>query len=262
MDLQLTGKAALILAASKGLGKACAFALAAEGADVIIGAREQTTLDATAKHIAALGKGRVRAIRVDVTDAASVAAMVDTAAAEFGKIDILVNNAGGPPFGKFESFDDAAWQSAFELTLLSAVRFSRLVVPHMRPTGSGRIINITSLSTKTYLPGSVLSTSLRLGVIGMAKMLANELGPDNITVNNVAPGSILTDRLRHSMTSTAPGAPSFEEQLAEHAKGIPLGRIGKPEELAALVAFLASPLASYITGATIPVDGGAIKATV
>src|SRR5689334_14082205 len=114
MDLQLTGKAALILAASKGLGKACAFALAAEGADVIIGAREQTTLDASAKHIAALGKGRVRAIRVDVTDAGSVAAMVDTAAAEFGKIDILVNNAGGPPFGKFESFDDTAWQSAFE----------------------------------------------------------------------------------------------------------------------------------------------------
>lgn len=262
MDLQLKGKTALVLAASKGLGKACALALAAEGADVIIGAREQTALDAAAKEIAAFGKGRVRAIPVDVTDANQVTALVTAAAAESGKIDILVNNAGGPPFGKFESFADATWQSAFELTLLSAVRFSRLVLPHMRPTGSGRIINITSLSTKTYLPGSVLSTSLRLAVVGMAKMLANELGPDNITVNNVAPGSILTDRLRHSMTSTGPGAPPFEEQLAAHAKDIPLGRIGKPEELAALVAFLASPLASYITGATIPVDGGAIKATV
>jgi len=262
MDLQLTGKTALILAASKGLGKACALALAAEGADVIIGAREQTTLDATAKEIAALGKGRARAIRVDVTDAASVTAMVDAAAAEFGKIDILVNNAGGPPFGKFESFDDAAWQSAFELTLLSAVRFSRLVVPHMRPTGSGRIINITSLSIKTWLPNSVLSTSLRLGVVGMAKMLSAELGPDNITINNVAPGMILTDRLQHTLSPAGPGAPSFEEQMAQRTREIPLGRIGKPEELAALVAFLASPLAGYITGATIPIDGGAIKATV
>lgn len=261
MDLQLTGKTALILAASKGLGKACALTLAAEGADVIIGAREKSTLDATAKEIAALGKGRVRAIRVDVTDASSVKAMVDATAAEFGKIDILVNNAGGPPFGKFESFDDNAWQSAFELTLLSAVRFSRLVVPHMRPTGSGRIINITSLTTKTYVPGSVLSTSLRLGVVGMAKMLSAELGPDNITINNVAPGMILTDRLQHTLSS-GPGAPSLEEQMAQLAREIPVGRIGKPEELAALVAFLASPLAGYITGATIPIDGGAIKATV
>ncbi|HEY4336054.1 MAG TPA: SDR family oxidoreductase [Puia sp.] len=261
MDLQLTGKTALVLAASKGLGKACALALAAEGADVIIGAREKTALDAAAKEISALGKGRVLAIPVDVQHPEQVSSMVNAAAAQFGKIDILVNNAGGPPFGKFESFDDAAWQSAFELTLLSAVRFSRLVVPHMRPTGSGRIINITSLSIKTYLANSVLSTSLRLGVVGMAKMLANELGPDNITVNNVAPGMILTDRLKHTMSPAGAGAPSFEEQLAQRTKDIPLGRIGEPGELAALVAFLASPLAGYITGATIPIDGGAIKAT-
>jgi len=262
MDLQLTGKTALVLAASKGLGKACALALAAEGADVIIGAREKTALDAAAKEIAALGKGSVRAIPADVTDAGQVRALVHAAAAGSGKIDILVNNAGGPPFGKFESFDDDAWQSAFDLTLMSAVRFSRLVVPHMRPTGSGRIINITSLATKTFLPGSVLSTSLRLAVVGMAKMLANELGPDNITVNNVAPGMILTDRLRHTMSPEGSGAASFDEQLAQRTRDIPLGRIGKPEELAALVAFLASPLAGYITGATIPIDGGAIKATV
>jgi 3-oxoacyl-[acyl-carrier protein] reductase len=262
MNLQLTGKTALVLAASKGLGKACALALAEEGADLIIGAREKTTLEATAAEIRTLGKGRVMAIPVDVTDLQQVTAMVTAAAAEFGKIDILVNNAGGPPFGKFESFDEAAWQSAFDLTLLSAVRFSRLVIPHMRPTGSGRIINIVSLSVKTYLAGSVLSTSLRLGVIGMAKMLSNELGPDNITVNNIAPGMILTDRLKHTLGSAGPGGPSFEEQLAQRSKDIPLGRIGKPEELAALVAFLASPLAGYITGATIPVDGGAIKATI
>jgi len=262
MDLQLTGKTALVLAASKGLGKACAAALVAEGADVIIGAREKTALEATAAELRNLGKGRVLAIPVDVTRPEQVSAMIDTVAATFGKIDILVNNAGGPPFGKFESFDDAAWQSAFDLTLLSTVRFCRLVVPHMRPTGSGRIINITSLSVKTWLANSVLSTSLRLGVIGMAKMLAGELGPDNITVNNIAPGMILTDRLRHTMSPDTPGAPSFDAQLAQRSREIPLGRIGKPEELAALVAFLASPLAGYITGATIPVDGGAIKATV
>lgn len=260
MDLQLQGKTALVLAASKGLGKACAAALLGEGADIIIGAREATTLEATANELRARGKGRVMAVPVDVTNAAQAADIVSAAATTFGKIDILVNNAGGPPFASFETFDDAAWRSAFELSLLSTVRFSRLVLPHMRKTGSGRIINIISLSVKTYVPNSILSTSMRMGVVGMAKMLATELGPDNITVNNVAPGSILTDRLKHTMSGAGPNAPTLEEAMAERTKEIPLGRIGKPEELAALVAFLASPLAGYITGTTIQVDGGAIKA--
>lgn len=259
MDLQLQGKTALVLAASKGLGKACAAALAAEGADLIIGARDATTLERTAAELRALGKGRVMAVPVDVTDAAQGADIVSAAATTFGKIDILINNAGGPPFAPFETFDDAAWRSAFELSLLSTVRFSRLVLPHMRKTGSGRIINIISLSVKTYVPNSILSTSMRMGVVGMAKMLATELGPDNITVNNVAPGSILTDRLKHTMTGPGANAQTLEEAMAQRSKEIPLGRIGKPEELAALVAFLASPLAGYITGTTIQVDGGAIK---
>lgn len=259
MDLQLKGKTALVLAASKGLGKACATLLAAEGADVVIGARNPTVLEATAAEIRALGKGRVLAVPVDVQLPDAAAAFVTSAVNEFGKIDILVNNAGGPPFGKFESFDESTWQSAFELNFLSTVRLSRLVIPHMRATGSGRIINIVSLSVKTYLAGSVLSTSMRMGVVGMAKMLSTELAPDNITVNNVAPGLILTDRVKDTLPPVQPGGPTLEELLAQRAKDIPLGRIGKPEELAALVAFLASPLAGYITGTTIQVDGGAVK---
>jgi 3-oxoacyl-[acyl-carrier protein] reductase len=257
MDLRLTGKTALVLAASKGLGKACATALAAEGANVVIGARDRNTLEAAAAEIAAMDKGRVLAVPTDVLKPEDAANIITAAVSEFGRLDILVNNAGGPPFGKFESFDDSAWKSAFDLTLLSTIRFCRLVIPHMRKTGSGRIINITSLTVLTYLPHSVLSTSLRLGVVGMAKMLSDELGPDHITVNNVAPGLILTDRVKDTL-QPRPGV-SEEELLAERARTIPVGRIGRPEELAALVAFLASPVAAYITGATIPIDGGAIR---
>src|ERR1700722_14039186 len=162
MDLQLKGKVAIVLAASKGLGKATAQALAAEGADVVIGARNRQQLEKTAEEIRSMSNSRVLAIPVDVSKKEEAEKFIERVIDEFGRIDILVNNAGGPPFGKFESFDDAAWQSAFELNLLSAVRFSRLAVPYMRKTGSGRIINIVSLSVKTYLENSVLSTSIRM----------------------------------------------------------------------------------------------------
>ncbi len=260
MDLQLKGKAALVLASSKGLGKAIAFALAAEGTDIVIGSRNQKELDETAGEIRAKHKTNILAVPVDVSIPLDVEHFVLRAVKELGRIDILVNNAGGPPFGKFESFDDLAWQKAFDLNLMSAVRLTRLTVPYMRKTGSGRIINIISLSVKTYLENSVLSTSIRMAVVGMAKMLSNELGPDNITVNNVAPGIILTDRIRETLFKNITAGKTENDVLAERAKEIPLRRIGRPEELASLVAFLASPLAGYISGTTIQVDGGAVKA--
>lgn len=253
MDLKLTNKVAIVLAASKGLGKAIAMALSAEGAKVIIGSRDEEALNKAAAEIKQATGNEVIAIPVDVANAAQVTEFISKAADAFGRIDILLNNAGGPPFDKFENFDDAQWQQAFDLNLLSMARTSRLVLPHLQKTGSGRIINIISGSVKSVLGGSVLSTAMRMGVVGMAKLMADEFGPYNITVNNVAPGLILTDRIKHTM----PKDVDPDEAIAQKAKTIPLGRIGKPEELAALVTFLASEQAAYISGQTIQVDGGA-----
>lgn len=260
MDLGIENKVALVLAASKGLGRATAEALSAEGVRVIIGSRNQQELEKTAQEISQITGNQVVAIPVDVTDVAQVENFVSKAAAHFGQIDILVNNAGGPPFGPVESFTDTDWQAAFELNLLSTIRITRLVLPHLKKNGSGRIINITSLSVKSVLENSVLSTSIRMGVVGMAKMLADEVGPDQITVNNVCPGLILTDRARSSGIKKELAAGLTEDEaLAEKAKNIPLRRIGQPEELAALITFLASEKASYITGTTIQVDGGVTR---
>lgn len=260
MELGIKNKVAVVLAASKGLGRAAAEALAAEGARVIIGSRNQAELEKTAQEISQKTGTEVIAIPVDVTDTAQAENFIAKAAQHFGQIDILVNNAGGPPFGPVQSFDETQWQAAFELTLLSTVRMTRLVLPHLKKTGSGRIINIVSMSVKSVLENSVLSTSIRMGVIGMAKMLADEVGPDQITVNNVCPGLILTDRIRNSAIKKDLEAGMLEEEaLQSKAKNIPLRRIGKPEELAALIAFLASAKAAYITGTTIQVDGGAVR---
>lgn len=255
MDLKLNNKVALVLASSKGLGKAIATTLSQEGATVIIASRNVEELNKTAAEIKQLTGGEVVVIKADVSVAADAKNLISTVAKQFSRIDILVNNAGGPPFAAFETFDDEQWQKAFELNLLSFARLSRLALPHMKTTGSGRIINIISGSVKSVLANSVLSTSMRMGIVGMAKMMADELGPYNITVNNVAPGLILTDRIKH----TLPPDQDPDEAMQQRAANIPLRRIGDPKELAALVAFLASEQASYISGTTIPVDGGASR---
>ncbi|QJD95701.1 SDR family oxidoreductase [Mucilaginibacter robiniae] len=256
MDLKLTNKVAIVLAASKGLGKAVATTLATERAIVIIASRTEDDLNKAAEEIRqAAPEAQVIAIPTDVSKASDAENLIRKTAEQFGRIDILVNNAGGPPFDQFEKFDDEQWQKAFDLNLMSVARLSRLALPHMKKIGSGRIINIVSGSTKSVLANSVLSTSMRLGVVGMSKLMADEFGAYNITVNNVGPGTILTDRVKH----TLPPGQDPDEALKERAEKIPLKRIGQPHELAALVAFLASEQASYITGTTIQVDGGASR---
>ncbi len=262
MDLGLREKIAIVMAASKGLGRASAEALAAEGARVTIGARDAETLEQTAQEIQQATGSRVLAVPVDVTRAEDLDAIVAATVREFGRIDVLVNNAGGPKPGTFEALGDEYWQAAFELNLLSTVRVIRLVLPHMRKTGSGRIINIVSTSVKQPIDGLLLSNSVRAGVIGLAKTLSVELAPDNITVNNVCPGRILTDRLRqlYRIDERVQLGTSEEAILREMAQGIPMGRIGNPEDLGAFVAFLSSRQAAYITGTTTQIDGGLVRA--
>ncbi len=258
MDLGLTNKVAIVLAASKGLGRASAAALAAEGARVTIGARHIDELETAAHQIRAATGASMLTVPTDVTKPQDLERIVAATVRQFGQIDILVNNAGGPPPGTFEQFSDEQWLSAFNLNLLSAVRTIRLVLPHMRKRGAGRIINIVSVSVKQPIDGLLLSNAIRTGVIGMAKTLSVELAPDNITVNNVCPGPILTDRVRqvYRLNERMQHGMSEEEALRDVTHNIPLGRIGRPEELGALVAFLASQQASYITGTSIQVDGG------
>jgi 3-oxoacyl-[acyl-carrier protein] reductase len=260
MDLGLSNKSALVLAASKGLGKACALALAREGASVMIGSRDPAQLEKTASEIRDETGERVHCHPVDVTDPQQIHTFFSAAVAALGRVDILVNNAGGPPFAPFEQFSDDQWRQALDLNLMSTVRFTRLVLPGMKEARWGRIVNIVSLGVKSVLPGSVLSTAGRLGIVGMAKLVSDEVAAFGITVNNVASGIILTDRVRQtSLKQRMDRGMDERTALEDIARQIPARRIGQPAELAALVAFLASEQAAYITGSTIPVDGGIVR---
>lgn len=261
MDLGLQGKVALVTAASKGLGRASALALAQEGARIAIASRHRERLEQAAQEIRQSSGQTVLAFPTDLQQSAEITSLVARTVEAFGGIDILVSNAGGPPAGTFETLSDEQWQAAFELTLLSAVRLIRAVLPSMKQRQGGRIIHIVSSSVKQPIAGLLLSNALRPGVIGLAKTLSVELAPYQITVNNVCPGRMLTDRLRQGASFRAKilQGQTEEEAFQELARDIPLGRPGQPGELGALVAFLASQQAAYITGTTIQIDGGLIQ---
>jgi 3-oxoacyl-[acyl-carrier protein] reductase len=261
MNLGLHGKVALVTAASKGLGRAIALTLAAEGAQVVIASRNQEALLHTAQEIEEITGHTVLAYPADVGKREDIEALVTKTLEARKGIDILVHNTGGPPVGTFESVTEEQWQATFEAELLSAVRLIRLVLPTMRQRGAGRIIHIVSTSVKQPSEGLLLANAIRPGVVGLAKTLAIDLAPEHITVNNVCPGRILTDRLRYGggVRARMSQGISEEEALQEMVKSIPMGRAGRPEEVGALVAFLASEQAAYITGTTISIDGGFVR---
>jgi len=246
MQLGLAGKAAIVGGSSEGIGYAIAMLLAKEGARVAMVARRAGPLDEAAARIAAQSGSRTLAVPGDIRRAEDCARIVDTAARAFGRLDILVNNDGAPPLGALLDFDDAAWDKAVQQNLMSVVRLSRDAVPHMRAAGGGRIVNITALSTLQPMPKFGLSVATWAAVLGYAKTLSLEVAADNITVNTICPGRIATGRLAKVFTAK-------DEELA---KQVPLGRIGTPDEIAGLVAMLASDYGGYITGSTFHVDGG------
>lgn len=261
MDLHLKDAVAVVMAASRGLGAATARAFAREGARVVISARDAARLKETADSIAAETGARVMARPGDATRPAEVAALIDATLAEHGRLDALVVNAGGPPSGTFMSFDDSAWMAAIEGTFMNAVRAARLAIPIMTKQGGGSITFIESASIKHPIDNLILSNSLRLGVAGLVKTLAREVGPAGIRVNLMCPGAFLTDRVRTlSQAAAARRGTTLDQELAERAAGVPLGRIGDPDEFGRACAFLASPAASYITGAALVIDGGSSRA--
>lgn len=261
MDLGLRGKVALVSAASKGLGRAVARELALEGAKVAICARDAGTLEAARAAIASESGAEVLAVAADVARVEDIERLAGATLARFGRVDVLVTNSGGPPPGRFESLDAAAWQAAAELTLFAPIELARRVLPGMKERRWGRILNITSIAVKQPIDNLMLSNSLRAAVTGWARTLANEVAADGVTVNNLMPGYTRTERVeelaRLAVEKQGITTAKYYERLGRE---IPVGRIGDPREFAALAAFLASERASYITGQSIAVDGGWIKA--
>jgi 3-oxoacyl-[acyl-carrier protein] reductase len=260
MDLGLSGKVALVAASSKGLGRAIAEALAAEGASLVLCARGAEALAAARDAIAREGTAPVHAVPGDVSRLEDIDRIARSTLERFGRVDVLVTNAGGPPVGTFAIHDWDAWQRAVDLTLRSAVELTRAVLPGMRERHWGRVIHVTSLAVKQPIDGLMLSTSIRAAVTGFSRTLANEVAADGITVNTILPGFMNTERVTELNEATAAreGVPVADVERRVLGQ-IPTRRIGEPRELAALAAFFASERAGYITGQSIAVDGGWIR---
>lgn len=256
MDLGLRGKAVLVTAASKGLGKASAVEFAREGARVAIASRSEL-VETAADEIRKQTGAEVVAYRADLTRAEDIRRLVDEVRERFGRIDTLVINVAGPPPGSFESLTPEDWERAVQLTLMSAVHLCYAVVPHMKANGGGTIVAIQSYTVKQPLNNLILSNSIRMAVVGMLKSMANELGPYGIRINLVMPALTLTERVQSLMAARAQAnATTVEDEMNKAAQGVPLRRISTPEEFGRAVAWVASPAASFVHGTSLYVDGG------
>lgn len=256
MDLQLKNKRALVTGASRGLGFATAKLLAAEGAKVAINSRDAAKLTAAAETIGAI------AIPADVLGPEAAGKIVAEAAEKLGGLDILICNAGGPPPGAFESFDEATWQKAIDLSFMSNVRLIKAALPYLRKSSAASVLTVTSYSVKQPIPNLILSNSIRAATIGLTKSLALELGQEGIRFNSILPAWTETERVTQLMTARAKNNGStVEEEIAKQSKESALGRMASPEEFANVAVFLVSPAASYLTGVMLPVDGGMYKGT-
>jgi len=260
MDLMLKGKVAIVGGASKGLGRACAQVLAEEGANVAICSRSQADIEKAAQEIRNSTGVEVLAVAGDLERNETISSLVAAVVERFGRLDVLVSNSGGPPLADARDATEEQWATAVQRSLVFFARMAREALPHLKKSGSGRIINILASTVYQPIPKLALSGATRMGVIAWAKSLADEVGRDGILVNNVCPGSILSERMLSNVTARAKEKGwSIDEALAERAKETALGRIGEPKELAHLVAFLASEKSTYITGTTMRVDGGLVR---
>lgn len=262
MDLQLSGKIALVAGSSRGLGYAIAKVLAAEGALVILNSRNPENLNTAAKKISQNFGSEVLTVPGDVTNPEDVQQIIAQVVGKAGGLDLLVTNSGGPPSGKFETIDEETWKRGLDLALLSHVRLIRAALPYLRQSDSASVLTITSYSVKQPIPNLVLSNSIRSATIGLTKTLALELGGDGIRFNSILPGWTKTERVQELMEARAEiNKTNVEEEFRKQAAESPFGRMASPEEVANPAVFLLSPAASYLTGVMLAVDGGMYKGT-
>jgi 3-oxoacyl-[acyl-carrier protein] reductase len=262
MDLGLKNKVALVTGASRGLGYATARQLLLEGARVVINSRSIDKLEKAGETLKKETGGEVFMLDGDMADPAVPEILVKKTGDKLGGLDLLFTNAGGPPSGAFETFDDAAWEKAFNLVFLSHVRLIRAALPALRKSDAASVLTVTSISTKQPITNLILSNSLRLGTVGLTKSLALELGHENIRFNSILPGWTTTERVTDLLDTRARvNHTTIDEEVQKQAAESPLGRMATPEEFAKAAVFLLSPAASYLTGVMLPVDGGMYKAT-